>query len=145
MLHTDDLWEDVESAALLRELTNQPGLRQFWCVEVPLNIQLFHLDIKSQLRGDPVWSRFIFDNVRRIIPILRGSCPGTARLSVQTRRRDYSGYSILPVNKIVSGTITPGFENFAFICSDGVRYFESTADLSVGEFSGEQVVWTSAA
>lgn len=143
MLHTDDLWEDVDGAVVLRELTNQPGLRQFWCVEVPLNIQLFHVDILCEFGTEAVWSRFIFDNIRRVIPILRGNRPGCVQLSMQTRRRDYVGYKILPIRKVISGTITSGFENFAFICSNGVRYYESTADLSVGEFSNEHVVWTS--
>ncbi len=143
MLHTDDLWEDVEGAAVSRRLSNQPGLRQFWCVEVPLNIQLFHLDVMNQLGREAVWSRFILDNVRRVLPILRGSRPGSVRLSVQTRRHEILGYNIIPVKKVISGTITPGFENFAFVCPKGVRYFESTADLSVGEFLDERVVWTS--
>lgn len=143
MLHTDDLWEDVEGTAVQRALSNQPGLRQFWCVEVPVNVQLFHLDVKSRLRDETTWSRLIFDNIRRIVPILRGSRPGDVRLSLQTRRIDHSEYKILPVRKVISGTIAPGFENYAFICGDGAKYFESAADLSIGPFTDERVIWAS--
>jgi len=144
MLHTDELWEEITGIAVLRDLTNQPGLRQYSCVEIPLNIQLFHLDIRNGSGHKARWSRFIFDDIRRILPLLLGNTPANVRLSVQSRRLDKGGYGILVIQKIICGTIIPGYENYAFICSDGLKYYESTADLSMGEFRSELVVWKSA-
>jgi len=145
MLHTDELWEEVTGTAVLRDLSNQPGLRQYFCVEIPLNIQLFHLDIRNGPGYEAQWSRFIFDDIRRILPLLQGNKAANVRLSVQSRRLDKGGYRILEVQKIIRGTILPGWENYAFICSDSLRYYESTADLSIGEFRSEVVVWKRAA
>jgi len=145
MLHTDEFWEVVEGTAVLRETMDQPGLRQFTCFEIPLNTQLFHLDIKSRFRNQEKWSRFIFDDIREILPLLKGNKNQSVRLSLQTRRQDNAGYNILRIDKILSGTIVAGWENYAFLCSNKVKYYESVADLSIGEFSNARVVWLSCA
>lgn len=145
MLHTDEIWEVVEGTAVLRETTQQPGLRQFTCFEIPVNTQLFHLDIHSRFRNQEKWSRFIFDDIREILPLLKGNKNESVRLSLQTRRQDSAGYSILRIEKILSGTIVAGRENYAFLCSNKVKYYESIADLSIGEFSKTRVVWPSCA
>lgn len=143
MFQTDEIWEDVEGATVLRKLANLPGLRQYWCVEVPLNLQLFHVDILSGLAGQRSWSRFMFDDVRRILPILSGYRSSDVRVSMQTRRIDRVGYKILRITKILVGVISDGVENFAFVDDEGARYYESIADLSIGEFRHEKVIWTS--
>ena len=141
MLHTDELWEEVTGTALLRDKLDQPGLRQYYCIEIPINIQLFHLDIRSSLGLEAQWSRFIFDDMRQVSPLLLGNRPANVRLSVQTRRVDDEGYRMFEVQKVLSGTIISGRENYAFICADNIKYYESTADLSMGEFRNEVVVW----
>jgi hypothetical protein len=145
MLHTDEFWEVVEGTAVLREIMGLPGLRQFTCVEIPVNTQLFHLDINSRFRNQEKWTRFIFDDIREILPLLKGNKNESVRLSLQTRRQDDAGYSIVRIDKILSGTIVRGWDNYAFLCSNKIKYYESIADLSLGEFSNARVVWPSCA
>lgn len=141
MLHTDELWEEIEGTTVLRDLTNQPGLRRYVCVEIPLNVQLFHLDICSRSRHEEKWSRFIFDDIRYVIPFLQANEAENVRLSVQSRRLNGGSYKILEVRKVISGIIQPNSENYAFIGPDNLKYYESIADLSIGEFKDEIVVW----
>ena len=142
MLHTNDNWESVDGAGLLREITNQPGLRQYVCVEIPINLQIFHLDIRSNSLNETKWSRYIFDDIRNILPTLYTMKNGLARVSLQTRRLDHEDYNIIAIEKIVAGITSSGAENYGFICADGERYYESIADVTSGKFEKERIIWS---
>jgi len=142
MLHTNNNWESVDGAGLLREITNQPGLRQYVCVEIPINVQIFHLDIRSNSLNEKKWSRYIFDDIRSILPILYAMKNELARVSLQTRRIDHKDYKIIAIKKIVAGITSYGVENYAFICADGERYYESIADVTSGKFEKERIIWS---
>lgn len=142
MIHTDEFWEEKEETIALRKVLNCPGLRRFRCVEVPNNVQLFHLDIVERSSRGDVWNRFIYDDIRYILPILAGRSPKDCVLSMQTRQLERENYRILRVVRIFKGVISPGFENYAFKCDDGFRYYESRADLSLGEFREVRILWS---
>lgn len=142
MLHTDMLWEEIQGTALLREFTGRPGLRQYFCVEIPINLQLIHLDISTDFGDGPKWSRYIFDDIRKVLPLLKENKRGRLRLSLQTRRLDQDDYKILRIREVVRGEIIPGWEHYAFICSNNLKYYESVADLNIGNFKNEKVEWS---
>lgn len=118
MFHTYQTSEDVDRIEVLRALFEQPGLHSYPFVEIPLNTQLFHLDV-APVDNESRWQRFVFDNIENVFDFAAVENIHKFRMHVQTRRESDCDYQLKRVVEISRGKVAGGESVFAFSCADG--------------------------
>lgn len=138
MLQTDKSWECFDA---LGAIFNQPGLRTYRCVEVALNIPLFHLDLIFDCvdeRGD-VWSRLIYNQLTDVLDVIRRSDVKRMVLSIQTPRLD-DGYRFFSVKQIVLAKNSSG-DSFYIYIGENQEYVDTFASMQAGDFLKKDILW----
>ena len=128
MFHAYENSEDVDRMDVLRALFNQPGLHSYPFVEVPLNTQLFHVDVRPAKDGNR-WQRFIFDGVENLFGFCTDEQIREFRIYVQSRREPGLDYHLKRVVEISTGSTFSGRLVDVFSCADG--------SVEISGFSGD--------
>ena len=113
---------------VLRALFDQPGLHSYPFVEVPLNTQLFHVDVPPAEDGSR-WQRFIFDTVENLFRFCMDEEIREFRIYVQSRRERGVDYQLKRVVEISKGSTSSGRLVYVFSCADG--------SVEISGFSGD--------
>lgn len=143
MFQTDESWEYPCRGQLLGGLFNQPGLRQYPCVEIPLNVQIFHVDIifRDTYQDGQSWSRFIFDQMVDVVQIVERDDVIQARVSLQTSRCDDAEYSIRSIIEIVERKNVDGCKTYVFKCANNENYLDSFIEESESDLLEKRTIW----
>ncbi|WP_211442451.1 hypothetical protein [Collimonas humicola] len=145
MLQIDESWECTYSGKTLGSFMNQPGLRQFECVEISLNVAIFHVDIVLSGKHEigHSWSRFIVADIANVLQLAQRDDMIRIRINVQSRRSANAEYKISSVVEIVEGIGRDGRKHYMCKCSNAQNY----ADATIGEvdLSEQRTVWSSTA
>lgn len=138
MLQTDKSWECFDA---LGAIFNQPGLRTYRCVEVALNIPLFHLDLIFDCADEigDVWSRHIYSQLADVLDVIRRSDVKRMLLSIQTPRLD-DGYRFFSVQQIILAKNSSG-DSFYFYVGENQEYNDAFSSLQVSDLLEKEILW----
>ena len=147
MLQIDESWEQSYGGKTLGSFMNQPGMRQYSCAEIPLNVPLFHVDIV--LRGKHEighsWSRFIVVDIANVLQLAQRDDMIKIRINIQTSRSANGEYKICSVTDIVEGISSEGRKQYVCRCSNDAHYVDATIGEVEIELSEQRTVWSSTA
>ena len=142
MFHVNASWENHSDRDAIRALMKQPGLLRFPIVELPLNIQLFHVALPFQRHEQPgYWRRYICWNLSNAVQLLKGDESGNAKLTCQSPRKD-SGYDLREVSEVGLVIDAEGLE--VYFC----RFFDGSAVVDNLQVAppripvGAQIIWS---
>lgn len=141
MFNLYESWEDTHGVESFVALFGQPTLRRFPFVEIPLNVQLFHLDV-APVDDESRWQRFIFNNIYDVFDFVASENIKDIRIALQSRRADGVGYKIKPVRKIFSGTGESGSVVLFFLCTDGTVELNNFCDEKIENISDKNCLWS---
>lgn len=143
MLQTNESWEYLQRGQILGALFNQPGLRQYPCVEIAVNVALFHVDIifRDKHQEWQSWSRYIFTELPDVLRSIAGDGVVKVRVSLQTRRSDNDEYIISSIDEIVEGIDREGRKHLVFKCSNNENYIDSFFEESENDLSEKRTIW----
>jgi hypothetical protein len=141
VFHAYDNWEDSDRLEVIRQLFHQPGLRRYRFFEVPLNSQIFHLDVPPvESYGPP--QRFIFDKIENIFDFCLCENICDFRIHVQTRRDSSGNFQLKRVVKILEGaTADDGFARI-FVAADGSVEKDDFLEVSGEDIVAPRCVWS---
>lgn len=140
MFQTDDAWKARNSGAIRLDL-NELGSRKYWCMELPLNLPLFHVDLGKEVDGELAWSRYQvmeFDHVEEFLA-LDGF---VVRLSLQTRRSDVGNYEIVRITEILRANDGTGNVGYIYVDMNGQRHPDFRWHGDVILDSSSCTIWT---
>ena len=143
MLQTNKSWELKSRGRLLSALYNEPGLRQYPCVEIPVNVCLFHVDVglgEKHLADQPQF-RFIFDELASVLQFAERDDVGDIRLSLQSRRSDSDEYAINSIVEIVEGKDRNGHKIHLYRCRNNISHIDSNTVESERDLSDKRTLW----
>lgn len=143
MLQTDKSWECSHRGQLLGTIFDQPGLRCYPCVEIPVNLVLFHVDIvlRDNHRENESWSRFIFDELADVLRFIERENVAQVRLNLQTRMCENDEYTISSIAEIVEGKNRAGHKLYICICPSGKNYIDSFMEERESDLSDKRTIW----
>ncbi|HWW05647.1 hypothetical protein [Collimonas sp.] len=147
MLQTDEIWEYSYDGKMLGSFLRQPGQRQYACVEISLNVALFHVDIvfRDKHQIGQSWSRFIVDDIENVLQLIRRDDVIKVHISLQTSRSANAEYKISSVVEIIQGISNEGRKHYMCKCSNDAHYVDATiGDVKI-ELSEQRTVWSSTA
>ncbi|MBB3219997.1 hypothetical protein [Pseudoduganella umbonata] len=143
MLHVFESWEETRRAEILRTLFDCPELRCYPFVEIPLNRELFHVDVATASAAMN-WQRYIFDRFDDFLAFVKSEEISNFRIALQTRRDADGNYQIKRITRIFHIEFGAPSEMYIFECSDGsVEPEGSVATLGDGGVEKE-CVWCEA-
>lgn len=144
MLHTDEKWEDIHGVAILRLLLKQPRLKRFRCMEVPLNVFLFHVDLLLVGGGanEKAWHRFIVDEVSDVLSLVADNETEKVRISMQSRRDDELTYEIHSVIQIIEVNLFLDQVAYHCVCKNGQRFYNTYREVKEEDVLSAESVWT---
>lgn len=147
MLQIDESWECTYSRNTLGYFMNQPGLRQFACVEIPLNVAIFHVDVvlRDKHEVGQSWSRFIVDDIENVLQLIQRDDAINVRISVQTNRSNDADYKINSIVEIVEGTSGDGRKHYICKCSNDQNCVDATIGEVEIDLSEQRTIWSSTA
>lgn len=145
MLHTYEDWEGIRSSKRIEAIFEQPGLRRYRFVQVPINLQLFHVDIATGEPGDENWSRYVSDNFDDVIEFLAAAPATKVCISLQTRREDGKSYEIVAIKEIFLRSNESGRYSYLFAGADGHRYPGTYWQDCDGSDGDTELIWVAAA
>jgi len=147
MLQIDEAWECTYSRNPLGSFMNQPGLRQFACVEIPLNVAIFHVDIvlRDKHEVGQSWSRFIVDDIENVLQLIQRDDTINVRISVQTNRSNNAEYKINSIVEIVECISSDGRKHYICRCSNDPQYVDATIGEVEINLSEQRTIWSSTA
>jgi hypothetical protein len=128
MFHTYDEWEGRGGSKVIGALFEQPGLRRYQCFQVPINLQLFHIDVGTGGDEKLDWSRWIFSNFDDVLDFLLNEHVTKVRISLQTRRLDDQSYEIIRIREILTVLTKDDRSGYIFVGVNGSRYPDSYWD-----------------
>ena len=142
MFHTDESWDLNDQLLVMRKLFNQPNLRRHRIVEVPHNVELFHVDVmmRSQPLDDPKWQRFICSDCQTAVSFLASQNVLRSRVSRQTRQSEIERYSIEKIVEIRASISEETLLSHGYVTELGVRYVESGLERR-NAWEAASVVW----
>lgn len=143
MLQTNKSWESESRGKLLSTLYNESGLRYYPCVEIPVNVRLFHLDVvmlEKKLNAQP-WSRFIFDELAYVLRFIARNDVSVVRISLQSRRYENDEYTIRSIVEILEGKDKNGRKAYLYKCSKNISHIEAHMAESEGDLSEKRTIW----
>lgn len=143
MFHAYDNWEDSDRLEVIRQLFHQPGLRRYRFFEVPLNSQIFHLDV-SPAESYGQKQRFIFDKLEDIFDFCLCENISDFRIHVQTRRDSNGNFKLKRVVEILEGATTGGGFARIFVADDGSVEKDDFLDVSGEDIVASRCVWSEA-
>jgi hypothetical protein len=143
MLQTKDSWEFKHRGKMLGALFNEPGLRQYPCVEVPLNIPFFHVEFvfNERHQSDQCWSHFIFDEIHYVLQAIEREDVVNVRISMQSKKFGAEEYDVSSIVEIVEGTDKNGRKAYLFRCSKNIIHIDSHMVESERDLSEKRTVW----
>jgi hypothetical protein len=147
MLQIDESWECTYSGNTLGSFMCQPGLRQFACVEIPLNVAIFHVDIvlRDKHEVGQSWSRFIVDDIENVLQLIQRDDTINVRISVQTNRSNNAEYKINSIVEIIEGISRDGRKHYMCRCENAENYADATIGEGKIDLSEQRTVWSSTA
>lgn len=128
MFHTYDEWEGGAGSKVIGFLFDQPGLRRYRCFQVPINLQLFHVDVGTGDAEQLDWSRWIFNDFDEALEFLSREHAIKVRISLQTRRLDCQSYEIVRLREILTVATKDGRTGYIFVGINGGRHADSYWD-----------------
>jgi len=140
MFHAYQTSEDDDRIEVLRTLFDQPGLHCYPFVEVPLNTQLFHLDV-APVDNESRWQRFIFDKIENIFEFAAFENIHKFRIHIQTRRESSADYQLKRVVEISMARAASGESVYAFSCADGSTEISGYSGLSQRDLERISRLW----
>ncbi|WP_290413494.1 hypothetical protein [Massilia sp. YIM B02763] len=143
VFHAYDNWEDSDRLEVIRQMFQQPGLRRYRFFEVPLNSQIFHLDI-SPVGGYGPQQRFIFDKVEDIFDFCLCEKISDFRIHVQTRRDGRGNFQLKRIVKILEGAVAEGGFARIFVAADGSVEKDDFLEVSGEDIVAPRCVWSEA-
>ena len=142
MFHVDASWENLSDRDAIRTLMKQPGLLRFPIVELPLNIQTFHVALPLQRYGQPeYWRRYLCWNLSSAVQLLTGNERRNAKITCQSPRQN-SGYDLREVSEVGLMIDAEGLE--VYFC----RFFDGSAVVDNLQVAppripvGAQIIWS---
>lgn len=140
MFQTDDAWKARNSGAVGLHL-NQRGSQKYSCMEIPLNLPIFHVDLGEHAGGELVWSRYQVVEIVQVEEFLALD-ELVVRLSLQTRRSDSDNYEIVRIKEILRSTDGAGNIGYVYIDTEGRDHpdFRWHGEVALG--SHTTTVWT---
>lgn len=144
MLQTHKSWELESRGQLLGALFNQPGLRHYPCVEIPLNLHLFHIDVVfgEKPLDDQPWSRFIFDQLFDVLKFIERDDVVDLRMSLQSKRCGNEEYTMSQIIEILEGKNRDGHKTYLYKCSNHINHVDSHIVKSENELSEIRTIWS---
>lgn len=140
MFHTEDGWKARNSGAVGLDV-NEPGTHKFSCMELPLNLPIFHIDLGEQAGGELVWSRYQVMEIAHVEEFLALD-EFVVRLSLQTRRSDSENYEIVRIKEIRRSIDGAGNFGYVYIDTDGRDHSDFRWHGEVNRGSHASTVWT---
>lgn len=140
MFHAYQTSEDVDRIEVLRKLFDQPGLHSYAFVEIPLNTQLFHLDV-APVDNESRWQRFIFDKIENIFEFAAVENIHEFHIHVQTRRERGADYQLKRVVEISRGSADSGESVYVFSCADGSTEISGFSDITQRDITSVTRLW----
>jgi hypothetical protein len=128
MLHAYDEWEGGCGPQLLGSLFEQPSLKRYRCIEIPINLQLFHLDIESGSGENRGWHRYISDDFEDVLGLLSQHRVCQVNISLQTRRSEGTDYAMVAIKEVLLVWSKTGRSGFVFVGADERSYPDSLWD-----------------
>lgn len=125
---------------VLRALFDQPGLRSYPYVEVPLNTQLYHVDVPP-LEDGSRWQRFIFDKAENLFGFCTDEEIREFRIYVQSRRERSVDYRMKRVVEISKGSTFSGRLVYVFSCADGSVEISGLSGDTQTDIASLSTVW----
>ncbi|MES2128957.1 MAG: hypothetical protein V4463_16940 [Pseudomonadota bacterium] len=122
MFQTDDAWKARNSGAV-GNTVHGLGSQKYWCMELPLNLPIFHVDIGQYADGELVWSRFQVMEIAHLEGFLAQN-EFVVRVSLQTRRSDSENYKIVRIREILRSKDDSGNIGYIYIDTDGQEHFD---------------------
>ncbi len=140
MFQTDDAWK-VRNSGAVRLDVNQRGRQKYRCMEIPLNLPIFHVDLGERADGELVWSRYQVVEIGHVEEFLDLD-EVFVRLSLQTRRSDSDNYEIVRIKEIHRSKDGAGNIGYVYIDTDGRDHpdFRWHGEVALG--SHTTTVWT---
>lgn len=149
MLQTKESWELKHRGEILGALFNEPGLRHYPCVELPVNVPIFHVEIvfSEQHPHDQCWSHFIFDEVQYVLQAIKRDDVVNVRISMQSKKFGAEEYDVTSIVEIVEAQDKGGREVYLFKSKNNMCYVNSYLQEleSDNDVSEKRTVWQRAA
>jgi hypothetical protein len=125
---------------VLRALFDQPGLHIYPFVEIPLNTQLFHVDV-APVNNESRWQRFIFDEVENILEFASAEKIDEFRIHIQTRRAPDADYELKRILEVSKGDAISGESVYVFSCADGSTVISGFNGLRRSDIASVCRIW----
>jgi len=140
VFHAYENSEDNEGMDVLRALFDQPGLHSYPFVEIPLNTNLFHIDV-APVDDESRWQRFIFDKVENVFEFVAIEKISEVRIYIQTRRRTGSDYQLKRIVEISRGYAFSGESVHLFVCANGSVEISSFNEVAESDIYKVSSLW----
>lgn len=141
MLLAHDSWEAVNGSAVSSGMSGD-NLIRYRRVHVPVNVQLFHINVGDSKGGLSSRTRFIVDDPNELIDLLNEFLGREISVTLQSELNENSEYELCGVDSITRVFCSSGNIYYRFLCDDGVLRLETFARVSSGELVREEAVWT---
>lgn len=139
MFQVDQKWKSKNSDTL-SAIFSQVELRYYRLVELPLNLQLFHVDAVVVVDGESYYTRFICDNFTDVIEQLLEADFSNIKISLQSRRVDDRDYVMRTVEEVFESVSNPGL--YSYRCGDGTLQGDSMYE-SLLDITDAHLIWSS--
>lgn len=144
MFQTDERWEEIATTELLRKVFDQPGLRQYACVEVPYNVDLFHINIccLDENTSPDAWSRYIVDNVTAAVSLADSVPDAPATITLQTKLLGDNIYRMYRIREITEVILKTGKFVYICVCENDELYVLASVEVTDAEIATRRSVWS---
>jgi hypothetical protein len=133
-------WEDTCRSVALSSISGK-AMRQIKCVEVPLNVQLFHIDIDFDVSQKLPRLRQIVDDPGELVAMLDVYAERLIRVSMQSSGDKNGEYTIVFLHQIRLTRNIDGTIKYLFTDKDGVIYVDSLSNGGSSTQGKIDVLW----
>jgi hypothetical protein len=141
MIFTHDIWEHVGSSGTVSGIADEIS-RRYRRVYIPLDVQLFHVNIGERQDNIISWRRFIVDDPVELLQLLDEFRDKKITVTMQSESRGNSEYNFFKIKAICRGSIVGGRVLHRFLCHDGTLRYETLARTNLHELINEEMLWS---
>lgn len=141
MLLAFDAWEAANGSAASSGISGN-GLMRYRRVQVPLNVQLFHINIDDVEDVCTSRTRFIVDDTNELVNLLHEFFGQKISVTMQTEMNEKSECKLFEVDTIIRVFSSSGNVFYRFICDDGILRSETFAGILSDELAREEIAWS---